>query len=266
MQTGIGDNDKRGRIIIVAALTTLLVFFFKVSQQSDTLSIFHVYLNSLFIGVASYIGLLWAFKFQVTLRSMVYVLSQASLIVFVLSMLVEMFIFRRVGRVYEIAILVGISGLMFFSTYASFLMANIFNVGHFKEIPLMQVGKTTSFLLTLLSIYFSTYFILESQLNPYVTIILFAVMFSALILTHIRHLGIPRNQLWKSLRLILISVLISALLLMIVGGNSLVLSLIPAVVAYSIISILTVENLSSLQKFEFFAMTVVAFGLGFFIR
>lgn len=259
------DKDKRGKLILVSALVTLLAFFFKISQKSDTLSLFQVSLNASLIAVVSYIGLLWAFKFMVTLRSMVYVLSQASLIVFVLTVFLEMFVFRRVGRVYEVLILLTISGLMFFGTYGSFLMANIFNVAQFKELPLVQVGKTTSFILTILSIYFSTYVMLDSQINGYVTIILLSVMYFLLVLFHIRHLNIERNVVWRRLFTVFLLVLLSVLVQIVIGGNPLISALVPTVVAYSLINLITNEKPTTAQIFEYYLSTIVAFALSFFI-
>lgn len=260
------DNAKRGRLILVSALVTFLAFFLKIAQQSNDISLFQIYLNAGFVGFVTYAGLLWALKFQVTLRTMTYVLSQSALIVFIFTLFLEMFVFRKVGRVYEFLILLLVSGLMFFATYGSMLMANIFNVSSFKEIPLVQVGKTTSLILTILSIYFASYVVLESQSNGYVTIILLSVMYFFIVLTHIRHLGIPRNTLWRSLFTVFILMILSAIVQVVAGGNSLVSATVPTVVGYCVISIMTLDNLSVMQKFEYFVMTFIAFFMNFFIK
>lgn len=265
MQIQTVDQDKRGKIILVSFVVTFLAFFLKISQQSESISMFQVYLNAGIVAVVGYIGLVWALKFQVTLRSLVYVISQSAIIIFVLTLFLEMFVFRRVGRVYEALILFIVSLLMFFATYASLLMSNIFNVAQFKEIPLVMVGKTTSLILTILSLFFATYVVLESLFNPYVTIILLSVMYFALILTHIRHLGIPRNIIWKRLILIYALLLLSISLQIVVGGNSMLAATVPAVVGYSMISIITVENITKWQKFEFIFMTIIVFIINFFL-
>lgn len=257
------DSDKRGRIILVSVIVTFLAFFLKISQQSDSIGALQIYLNAGVVGVVAYIGLLWAIRFQVTFRTLVYVISQSSLIVFILTLFLEMFVFRKVGRVYELLILLSVSGLMFFGTYASMLMANIFNVAAFKELPLAQVGKTTSLILTVLSIYFATFVVLESNLNSYVTIILLTVMVCALLITHIRHLEIPRNVLWKRIFTILVLVILTLIAQILVGGSPLMSAFVPTIVAYSLINIITIENLSTMQKFEYFFMTFAAFLFNF---
>lgn len=259
------DKDKRGKLILISGLVTLFAIFFKISQKSDTLSLIQVSINAGFIALLSYIGLLWAFRFMVTLRSMVYVLSQASLIVFILTVFLEIFVFRRVGRVYEALILLTISGLMFLGTYGSFLMANIFNVAQFKELPLIQVGKTSSFILTILSIYFSTYVMLDSQVNGYVTIMLLSIVYFLLILLHIRHLNVERNVVWKHLITVFILVLLTALAQIVIGGNPLISALVPTVVAYSLINLVVIEKPTVSQKFEYYISTIIAFTLSFFV-
>jgi hypothetical protein len=265
MQTNSIDSAKRGRIILVSVIVTFLAFLIKISQSSNEIGLFQIFLNAGVVGVVTYFGLLWALRFQITLRALVYVISQPALITFVLTLFLQMFVFRRVGRVYEFLILILISILMFFATYASLLMANIFNVSSVKEIPLVQVGKTTSFILSIMSIFFSSYVILESQSNGYVTIILLSVMYFLIVLTHIRHLNIPRNSIWKSFSTIFVLLLISAFVQVIAGGNSLVSATVPTVIAYSLFSIMTLENVTNLQKFEYFAITLVAFFLNFFL-
>lgn len=266
MSSSVNDNNKRGKIIFLSSVVTLLIFFLKISQQSNQTDMTHVFTNAGLVALISYVGLVWAFNFQVTLRSLVYVISQSSIIIFILSLFLEMFVFRRVGRVYELLILLSILGLMFVGTYVSMLMANIFNVAQFKDIPLVQVGRTASLILTILSIYFSTFVVLQSGLNSYVTIIILTLLIISLLITHVRHLEIQRNTLWKKIFLILVLTILSVLVQILLGTSALVASAVPAVVAYSTINIMTIENISKTQKFEYFFITLVVFTLTFFVK
>ena len=118
MSTIATDKNKRGKLVAIALMITSIVVLSKLIQQSDVVNIYGVFLNGFLIGILSYFSLLWALNFQITLRSLTYVLSQSALVVFVLTVFLEIFVFRRVGRVYEIIILLSVSGIMFFITYA----------------------------------------------------------------------------------------------------------------------------------------------------
>lgn len=260
------DNNKRGKLISVAILVSSIVVLSKLVQQSEVVNLYSVVANAFIISIISYIGLLWALSFQITLRSMVYALSQSSLIVFILTIFLEIFVFRRVGRVYEVLILLTLSGVMFFVTYASYLMANIFNVAHFKEIPLTQVAKTTSLLLSLLSIYFISFAIFEMSLSGYVTITLLGIVYFFIILFHLRHLGINRNNFWRSFYTVFFYTLLISSLYILIGGNPLIFSIVPTVVSYSLINLLTLENTSISQKYEYFILTIVSILLVIFIQ
>jgi hypothetical protein len=82
---------------------------------------------------------------------------ESSLFVASEFLFIEMFFFEDLDRIYEGVLLLGILGLIWISTYVSFLMANIFNVGLYKDIPLEQVARTASYILSIFMVYFLTF-------------------------------------------------------------------------------------------------------------
>ncbi len=191
---GVIDNIKRGRILTLALLVSISLFFLKVSQTADVVSIPSVYLKAIVYFFLSYIGLWWALRFQVSKKSAIYVLPQSSLFVFTQVLFIELFFFQRFGRVYEAFLLFFLLILMFLSTYISFLTTNVFNVGSVKEIPLLQVGKTTSYILSLLMVFFFTFGLLESSFNPILILLLLAGFYASIIFMHFNHLGIGQGS------------------------------------------------------------------------
>lgn len=134
------DEEKRGKFLTLAALIALTIFISKIIQSETQLIVSRIYLNAFFYAVFTFLGLLWAFKFQVKKRSLLFVL-QPALFVFSQVLFLEFFFFQKFNRIYEAFILLILVLLVFLGNYVSFLMANVLNVDLFKKIPLAQVGR-----------------------------------------------------------------------------------------------------------------------------
>lgn len=259
------DSYKKGKLLFSAVLTGFLVLVLKLVQSDEIASVSSVYIFSALVAIFAYISLLWSLKFQVSWKTLVFILSQASIFVFNQTLFVELFLFRRVGRIYEVLILLltllVITGL----TYVSFATANIFNVAQFKEIPLVQVGKTSSFILTLLSIFFITFAVIESNLFFPLTVFLCSLMYFALIVLHLRHLDVKRRDFWKISLMTILAMAISLILVLIIGRNTIFMSLTPLVVFYSMIGLQTSQKTSLLQFSEYFIFTLASILANFLV-
>jgi len=149
------DEEKRGKLITLAALIALAIFVSKITQAQTQVVVWRVYLNAGIYFVVTFLGLLWAFNFKVKKRSVPFLL-QSALYVFSQALFIEFFFFQKFSRIYEAFILLFLMFLVFLGNYISFLMANVLNVDLFKKIPLAQVGRTSSYLVSLLMMYFFT--------------------------------------------------------------------------------------------------------------
>jgi hypothetical protein len=264
---GIVDNVKKGRLLALALIISISLFIIKLSQGSPVASISAVYLRAVIYFILSYVGLLWALKYQVRFKGLAFVLTQSSLFIFTQVLFIELFFFRRFGRVYEAVLLFGLLVLMFIGTYISFLTANVFNVGNIKEIPLLQVGKTTSYILSLLMVYFITYAILESAFDPILSLVLIGVFYFAIVFMHFRHLGIGKGSFWGRV------VLTNAAMLILLIGNALTgslhefISLVPMVAMFVMTGVVMHSDrnqLSRLDIAEYVVLLIFSCGLNIY--
>ena len=75
------DSEKRGKLLFLAGIITLAIFLTKVLQGEADISTWRIYLDGIIYFAVAFVGLLWAFNFQIKLKSLLYIF-QASLFVF----------------------------------------------------------------------------------------------------------------------------------------------------------------------------------------
>lgn len=237
------DNEKRGKLLLLAALLALAMFVFKISQ-TQSLPIWRTYINSAIYAVVVIVGLLWSFNFQVKKKSILYI-SQAALFVFSEALFVEMFFFQKFNRLYEAIILLILIGIVFLANYFAFLMVNVLNVNQFKNIPLVQVGRTVSYLISISMIYFFTFSFLVSSFVPYVILPLIVISYFVVTLIHYINTDLDGSEL---LRKTAITTLISTIILLSVvfsGNLHEVISFAPVVGYYFSVNTVTHEKISN---------------------
>ncbi len=181
------DSVKRGKLISLALLIALSVFVQTLIKNNDP-TVGKIIITALIYLLISFTGLVWAFNFQVKVKSLFFLLH-SSLFVMSEYLFIQLFFVEKFSRIYEGILLLILVALLFFSTYISYLMANVFNVNLYKNIPLVNVGRTTSYIISTLSIFFITFSLLSLQLAPYILLPfeLFIIIFFSYI--HLRNLG-----------------------------------------------------------------------------
>lgn len=181
------DSVKRGKLISLALLIALSVFVQTLIKDNDP-TVLRILVTAGIYLLFSFAGLIWAFNFQVKLKSLPFLLHSA---LFVMSeyLFIQLFFAEKFSRIYEGILLLILVTLLFVSTYISFLMANVFNVNLYKNIPLANVGRTTSYIISTLSIFFLTFGLLSLQLPVYVLLPVQLVISFFLSFIHLRNLG-----------------------------------------------------------------------------
>jgi len=117
---------------------------------------------------------------------------------FLRSIFIEFFLFfKNFSRIYEALILLLLMFLVFIGNYISFLMANVLNVDLFKKIPLAQVGRTSSYLISLLMMYFLTFSLLVTGLEIYILVPLIFIAYALIIYLHYLNIGMEEGELYK---------------------------------------------------------------------
>ncbi len=198
------DAVKRGKLLALSFLIALSVFVQTVIQSQDP-TLLRVSITALIYLIFSFVGLVWAFNFQVKIKSLPFLLH-SSLFVMSEYLFIQLFFIEKFSRIYEGVLLLILVGLVFLGTYVSFLMSNVFNVNLYKQIPLANVGRTTSYIISTLSIFFISFSLLSLQLPVYILLpcqFVISLFFSYI---HLRNLGF--EGLLLSRKTILVSLIV----------------------------------------------------------
>ncbi len=203
------DSVKRGKLIALAFLIALSVFVQTIMKIEDQ-SLLRTVITSAVYLVMTFLGLIWAFNFQVKIKSLPFLLH-SSLFVMSEYLFIQLFFAQKFNRIYEGILLLILVGLIFVGTYVSFLMSNVFNVNLYKEIPLVHVGRTTSYIISTLTMFFTIFGLLSLQLPVYILLPLILVISVFLSFIHLKNLGY--EGLLLSRKTLLVSILVSFMFL-----------------------------------------------------
>lgn len=262
------DREKRGKLLLLAAFTALSLFISKIIQTDTLVVASRVYLNALIYFVIVFVGLLWSFNLQIKKKSLI-TLIQPALFVFSQELFVEFFFFQKFSRIYEAFILLGLVVVFFFINYFSFLSANIFNVSLFKKIPLLQVARTVSNIISVFMMYFITFSFLLSDFNVY--ILLGSLFLFYLLISLLNYVNNGIDEEGELFRKTFITTLIPFMLfsgVFLSGNVHEVISVIPVVGYFLTVSVATRESFVKVDSrsvaiqilvlvFAFFAVLVL---------
>ena len=237
------DEEKRGKLLALAAFIALAIFISKITQSQIQIITWRVYVNAGIYFFITFFGLLWAFNFQVKKKSVLFLL-QPALYVFSQSLFIEFFFFQKFNRIYETFILLLLIFLAFLGNYISFLMANVLNVDLFKKIPLAHVGRTSSYLVSLLMMYFFTFSFLVSGFEFYFLLPLILLVYFFIIFIHYLNIGIEEGELFRKTLLTLLITYILFLGMFLTGDTHEIVSAIPVVGYYFSVGVVSQERVS----------------------
>lgn len=198
------DAVKRGKLIALSFLIALSVFVQTILKVNSG-DIVRTIITALIYFLITVIGLIWAFNFQVKFKSLPYLVLPA---LFVTSeyLFVQLFFIQKFSRIYEGILLLILVGIVFVGIYVSFLMSNVFNVSLYKNIPLVNVARTTSYIITTFTLFFLLFALLALQLPIYIllpSVFLFSIFLTH---THLSNLGFSSTVL--SRKTIMVSLLV----------------------------------------------------------
>lgn len=259
-RTNAAEAGKRGKLIFLSAVITLLLFAAKFSLDEVGRDPRSIVIATSGFFLLTYFGLLWAFKLQVTRKALITIIPQSALYVAAMSAFNELFFFDEFARAFEFIILMLIGGFVFTSTYISFLMTNIFNVNQFKEIPLNQVAKTASYFVTLLTVYFSTYAVLAMQNNFVLSMVVIAVIYTFALLSHYQHIKLTRKEGTVTLINSILSMIVALVAAITFGSHYELAAMLPTSIAFTTIGITmhkVDKNINTFVILEYLAVFIV---------
>ncbi|WKZ31330.1 MAG: hypothetical protein QY318_00970 [Candidatus Dojkabacteria bacterium] len=261
------DNGKRGRLFFLAALLAVSLFVLRAWNVVDLNNYWHLAGMFFIYFFASYLGMIWGFRFQVTVRSLLTILPQSAIFVASQALFVMLFFFRDFARVYEFLLLFVLLIVVLVTTYISFLMANIFNVATFKRVPLEQVAKTTSYIITLLYVYFITFGVLSFEVHVIISVVVLFFAYLAGIFFHSLHLDYTRQEIYSSI--IMISVSMTAILMggVMLGSSYEITALLPTTVAFVLFGVeMNRGKLNSFSYLKYFITVLIAVAINIFLQ
>lgn len=262
------DEEKRGKFITLAAFIALAIFVSKITQSQTQVIIWRVYLNAVAYFVLTMVGLLWSFNFQIKKKSLIFLL-QPALYVFSQSLFIEFFFFQKFNRIYEVFILLLLMFLAFLGNYISFLMANVLNVDLFKKIPLAQVGRTSSYLVSLLMIYFFTFSFLVTGFDIYILIPLILITYLIIILVHYVNIGFEGGELARKTLLTLLICFILFLGVFLAGDSHEIVAAIPVLGYYFSVGGVSQEVVAygrGIPVYFYISILIILFLIGVFLN
>lgn len=254
-QVSSRDTGKRGRLVFLAIFITLALFFMRAFNFWVVAPGVDLIVKALVFGVFTYISLIWAFKLEINARSLLIVIPQSVLFVMGYVLFIELFFFRQFERALDFFVLFIVWGAGFLLLYVSFLMTNIFNVSMFKEIPLKQVAKTTSYILSLVMVYLYSFSVLALQVNFAYSAGLLAIAYSIIVYLHFYHLNLSPKNLINALVVVLVGMLASIISFMFIGSQHEIIALMPTATAFAVIGITMhktrTEGFSTVNQVEY---------------
>jgi hypothetical protein len=220
------DNVKRLKIILLSFGISFSLFFTKIFARSEGL--WNIYLVGGIYALVAIIGLVWAFNFQIKLKSIKY-LFHGGLFVFSEVVFVLLFFFKQFDRIYEGILLVVLLIFLGVITYTCFLMINIFNVSLYKDLPLVNVAQTAFYILTLLMSYFLTFVVLASDFPLYVIFPLLFIIYLFLMYMQFNEIEVEKGHLSYVVIIISLVNIFLVLPFIFVGSGHEVISIVPTV-------------------------------------
>ncbi len=256
------DREKRTKLLLLAAFIALAIFINKILQSQSQVILWSVYVNAGIYFCITFVGLLWAFDFQIKKKSLIF-LFQSALFVFSEAIFIELFFFQKFNRIYEFFILVLLMFLVFVGNYISFLMANVFNVDLFKKIPLVHVGRTSSYLLSLFMMYFFTFSLLVTGLPIYFLLPLILLSYTLTIYMHYMNIGIEGVEIFRKTLLTLLISFSLFLGVFLSGDVHELIAVVPVVGYYLAVSLVSRERLFNSSRILDFVFGIIVFLVSF---
>ena len=120
------DSVKRGKMITLSVLIGLTMFIQTLIKSQD-MTVTRILTTAAVYFIVSFLGLIWAFNFQVKIKSLPY-LVYSSLFVMSEYLFIQLFFVEKFSRIYQGLFLFILILLVSIGAYISFLMTNVFNV------------------------------------------------------------------------------------------------------------------------------------------
>jgi len=224
------ESSKRGKMLFLSFSLTFAVFAMKLFMGE--FSLLQMYVLSVVAFLITYAGLMWIVDFDLNKKSLLLYVPQGALFVCAEVLFWIIFFPLKFGRLSEVTLMFGILLCFFIATYAACLMVNIFAVSSVKQIPLVQVAKTTSNILSLFTIYLFAFSLYASEFFIGFLIIVLVAVFFIVVAQHYAHLGLANRTYARSVMIAVWCMSVSTIGVSFAGGKHEFLAFVPVVIMY----------------------------------
>lgn len=180
------DQWKRAKVLLLSFLISIFSLYYKLTN--DSTDFISLAILSLIIFMATYIGMLLIIKKDINKYSLLINIPQAALITTLFVIFGELFFVLRLDRIYEIILFVTYTFIQFFAIYSSILMCNIFSLNQIISIPLVQVARTSSVILSVFALYQAVFISFSLQTNVLVLLISIILLTIIIAFFHVKNL------------------------------------------------------------------------------
>ena len=180
---------KRSKILFLTILLTIAFFAYRLINSGSLTIVSFIEVSSIVFFIV-YIGALWVEDFTFKKESLYFEILQLSFFVAFEFGFMQAFFSTALARLYEALLLMIILIIFFFSTYFAFLTMNLFIVSRFKNIPLLDVATTTSYIYTIITSFYITYTILSLSINPFLSFFILFMLLSIILFIEINTIHI----------------------------------------------------------------------------
>ncbi|HEQ65247.1 MAG TPA: hypothetical protein ENN64_00250 [bacterium] len=245
------DSAKRAKMFLLSFIIAVAIFVHKLLQRSDS-TILYLYGIAFGGAIISYFGLLWVSNFIVNKKVLLFIIPQASFLIFSQILFMELFFFAKFVRIYEALLFFLLLLIIGFAANVTFLMANIFIVSSVRPIPLEQVAKTTSYILTVLSAYFITFSILSTALSFPLTLLILLILYIMIVAMHLLHIKLSIQEFWSGVLITSFNMFQVFIAFSQIGRRYEIIALGPVIAMLTSIGVIVGFSQKNLTKFQLF--------------
>jgi len=250
----------RTKAIITTVMFSFVYLILQIVDLGKVFSIDQDVLKAFIVSILFLFGLYWVLGFKIKGIRIITILAYSSYLVFIMSLFLELVIFKNVGRISEKTLSLIILIIYAFGVYFLILTMNILNKSYVSRIPLAQAAKAANFLYTLIASYFSFLIILRSGIDFYFKVIIFTLVIFLLTLNLFWFKKESRRQLFGETNAVVV-IMVLLFLVLLMWPLSVELSTMFFTIVFYILLGLGLEEretTSPLMSFEYIVLLIIA--------
>jgi len=252
----------RFKVIMVTAITSLAFLLLQIGViqvQPVESELLKKVLGAFFIGLVTYVGVLWVVSFNLTRYKLTTVPLFPALLLFLFTLFIQLSLYRGILG-FQFAAFSFVTLIVFIViTYFVILNANILNISSINVIPLARAGKSAQYIFSLIANYIFLTIIYNINISNILRIVLTGIFFFYIVyqLNWVMSLSSKINV--KLTVPIMVVLFLMSVVLNLWPIPSEFISLIITVFLYIIFGIVleTSDKLSKAVIFEYFIVTIL---------